>query len=56
MDFLGHHQCFFYWRILAKIQAEKCDFNQYKWFLMGKMVQNSQISKKQKFQIARFVQ
>jgi hypothetical protein len=38
-------QCFFYWRIFAKIRPEKCDFDQYKGFFMRKMVQIRQISK-----------
>jgi hypothetical protein len=39
------NQCFFYWQIFAKSRPEKCDFDQYKEFFMGKMVQNRQISK-----------
>jgi len=27
----------FYWPIFAKIQPEKCDFDQYKGFFMGKI-------------------
>ncbi len=42
----GIHIVFFYWRIFAKSLPEKCDFDQYKGFFIGKMVQIRQISKK----------
>jgi hypothetical protein len=38
--FLYLYQCFFYWQIFAKIRLEKCDFDQYKGFFIGKMVEN----------------
>jgi hypothetical protein len=40
---------FFYWRIFGKSRPEKCDFDQYKGFFMGKIVQIRQISKRKKF-------
>jgi hypothetical protein len=39
-----------------KTQLEKCDFDQYKGFFMGKMVQIRQILKKKEIQIIRFLQ
>ncbi len=49
-------QCsvFFYWRIFAKIRPEKYDFDQYKGFFIGKMVQIRQISKRKKFKSPDF--
>jgi hypothetical protein len=43
------HPCFFFWRIFTKIRPEKCDFDQYKVFFMGKMVQIFQILENKKF-------
>ncbi len=40
---------FFYWRILAKIRPEKCDFDQYKGFFMGKNGSNSPIFENKNF-------
>jgi hypothetical protein len=39
---------FFYWRIFAKIQPEKCDFDQYKRIFHGKTSPNFPIFKKKK--------
>jgi hypothetical protein len=48
--------CFFYCQIFAKIRPEKYDFDGYKGFFIGKMVQISQILKRKEIQIARFLQ
>ncbi len=48
---------FFYWRIFAKIQPEKCNFDQSKAFFMGKKWSKfAKFRKKYKIQIARFLQ
>jgi len=47
--------CFF-WQIFTKVQPEKCDFDQYKGFFMGKMVQILQILENEKIQIVIFLQ
>jgi hypothetical protein len=47
-------QCFFYWRILAKFQPDKYDFDLHKGFFMGKVNgPNSPDFEIQKFEIAR---
>ncbi len=48
-DFVDFCAVFFYWRIFGKSRPEKCDFDQYKGFFMGKIVQIRQISKRKKF-------
>ncbi len=50
----GLEPVFFLLASFAKIQPEKCDFDQYKGIFMGKMVQIRQISKIKKFKLPDF--
>ncbi len=45
-----------YWQTLTNIRPEKCDFDQNKWFFMGKMVQIHQILERKKFKSLDFLQ
>jgi hypothetical protein len=48
---------FFYWRIFAKVRPEKCDFDHYKGFSIGKNGPNSAyLEKKRKFKSPYFLQ
>jgi hypothetical protein len=53
---LGLYPMCFFWQIFTKVQPEKCDFDQYKGFFMGKMVQILQILENEKIQIVIFLQ
>ncbi len=48
------HPCCFFLGFLPKIRPEKCDFDQYEVFFMGKMVQIFQILENKKFKLPDF--